>query len=87
MQKLDIKLSLPREIVNILVKKKDEIEPLLRRTIALELFREGIISIGKASEIAGVSKGKMLDILGSMKIPIHYDYSDLKEDMETLKKI
>jgi predicted HTH domain antitoxin len=59
----------------------------LRQTIALELFREGLVSIGKASEIAGLTRGKMMDLLASKKIPINYVPSDLREDVQALQRL
>ena len=35
--------------------------------IAIELFREGLVSIGKASGIAGIARNEMMDLLGGEK--------------------
>ncbi len=39
-------------------------------TVAVDLYRRGDISLGKASEIAGVGYEKMKDILAEKEIPI-----------------
>lgn len=87
MQKLDVKLSFPREVVNILKTREEYLEPLLKQTVALELFREGVVSVGKASEIAGLTRNEMLDLLASKRIPLHYAPPDLREDMEGPEKL
>jgi len=86
MQELDVKLSFPREVVNILKTREEYLGPLLKEKVALELFREGLVSVGKASEIAGLTRNDMLDLLASKKIPLHYTPSDLREDIEALEK-
>ena len=60
---------------------------MLREIIAVNLYKEGLISLGKASEIAGVSRWEMFDILAAKKIPLQYYPEDLEEDIETLKKV
>jgi predicted HTH domain antitoxin len=50
------------------------------------LFREGLISIGKASEIAEVTRNEMMDLLGERKIPLHYTVENLEEDVKTLRR-
>lgn len=80
-------LLLPREIVKICRIREPELPKFLRKTIAVELFREGLVSIGKAAEIAGISRHDMMDILASKKIPLHYSAEDLEKDAKTLKNL
>ena len=46
-----------------------------------------VLSLGKTSEIVGVSKWEMFDILAAKKIPVQYYPEDLEEDIETLKSL
>jgi predicted HTH domain antitoxin len=41
--------------------------------------------LGKATEIAGVTKWEMMEILASKGIPIQYDVKDLEKDVKTLE--
>jgi predicted HTH domain antitoxin len=50
-----------------------------RRERALDRYRKGKISIGKAAEEAGVSVFEMFDILEAENIPIQIDIKSLKE--------
>lgn len=59
----------------------------LKKVIAVELYREGFISMGKAAEIAGLSRSEMMDLLNERRVPISYTVEDLKEDMEILRKV
>ncbi len=53
--------------------RDEEVPKLVRLYLAIELYRERKVSLGKASEIAGVSKWEIMEILASKNIPIQYD--------------
>ncbi|MCZ7383902.1 MAG: UPF0175 family protein [Candidatus Methanoperedens sp.] len=55
--------------------------------MSVELYREGLVSIGKAAEIANVSIWEMLEILARKKIPLNYYSEDLEADIKTLEKV
>jgi len=52
-------------------------------TKALALYREGKVTVWKASRIAGVSLSMMIEIAASEKIPIHYRTEDLESDFKS----
>jgi predicted HTH domain antitoxin len=71
---MNISFDLPE--LNI---KEDEIKLLL----SLKLFEEGIVSLGKAAEIAGYSEKAYSEILLRKGIaPFSYSDIDLKEETE-----
>ncbi len=82
-----ISIDVPKDLIHILKVRERELPKVLREIIAVNLYKEGLISLGKASEIAGVSRWEMFDILATKKIPLQYYPEDLKEDIETLKKV
>ena len=82
-----ISIDVPKDLIHILKVRERELPKVLREIIAVNLYKEGLISLGKASEIAGVSRWEMLDILAAKKIPLQYYPEDLEEDIETLKKV
>ena len=55
--------------------------------VALHLYKNGTISLGKAGEILGLSKQEMLHLLSIRDTPINYDVDDLKLDLETLDRV
>jgi predicted HTH domain antitoxin len=55
--------------------------------IALMLFEKDKLTLGQASHLAGVSQFQFQHLLASRQIPVHYDVSDLEEDVETLRKL
>ena len=50
---------------------------------ALELFREGRVSMGRAAELANVSVEDFMDFSAHRKVSAPYTDDDLKEDRET----
>lgn len=82
-----VSVDLPRDLINIFKIREKDFPNVVRETLSAELYREGLVSIGKAAEIAGVSIWEMQEILAKRKIPIHYYPEDLKNDIQTLKKV
>ena len=82
-----ISIDVPKDLIHILKVRERELPKVLREIIAVNLYKEGLISLGKASEIAGVSRWEMFDILAAKKIPLQYYPEDLEEDIETLEKM
>jgi predicted HTH domain antitoxin len=82
-----ISVDFPRDLIHILKVRDRELPRVLREMVAVELYKDGRISLGKAAEIAGVSKWEMFEILASKKIPLRYGVDDLKEDLKTLREL
>ncbi len=53
-------------------------------SIALEKYKNKEISIGKASEIAGIPLTRFLDVLREKNVPFNYTAKDFAEDVEDL---
>ena len=56
----------------------------LKQEIAISLYAQRRLSIGKARELAGVSLWQFRQLLGSRELPAHYDETELLEDLETV---
>ena len=59
----------------------------LQVEMAVYLYAQGRLSIGKARELADMSLWEFRQLLASRRIPPHYDESDLDEDMSTLREM
>jgi len=55
-----------------------------RLTRALAFYREGKVTVWKASRMAGVPLSKMVEIAASEKIPLHYRREDLESDFKSV---
>ncbi|MBN2014182.1 MAG: UPF0175 family protein [Candidatus Altiarchaeota archaeon] len=77
-------------IGRILRKKRSKvIRSLLfkgRQMEALELYREGKVSLGLGARFAGVSLSEFLDLLKTYCIPVNLELGDAKSAMEYAEK-
>ena len=55
--------------------------------LALHLYAQGRLSIGKARELAGMALWEFRQLLASRRIAPHYDEADLDEDVATLREL
>lgn len=59
----------------------------LKVEMAVHLYTQGRLSIGKARELADMSLWAFRQLLASRRIAPHYDVVDLDEDVATLREI
>ena len=59
----------------------------LKIEIALYLYTQERLSVGKARELAGMSLWEFRQLLASRRISPHYDERDLDADMATLREM
>lgn len=59
----------------------------LKTEIAVSLYAQGRLSVGKAHELAEMSLWEFRQLLSFRRIPPHYDVSDLEDDMATLHEL
>jgi predicted HTH domain antitoxin len=81
-------LKLPTELV--LAAKLDE-SNLSQETaiiVALQLFREGTVSIGRAAELCCTPLAAFMDYAATHGVsPLNYDLDALEEDRSTIAKL
>jgi len=57
------------------------------KLIALELFREHRISLGKAAELAGVAIEEFMAFSAQREVPLHYTLADWGADQATAREL
>ena len=57
------------------------------RLVALELFREGRASLGRAAELAGMGIEDFMEFSAHREVPLHYTTADLVEDRDTAARL
>jgi predicted HTH domain antitoxin len=75
-----MELRLPDQLVRGLEMTEDE----WLLDLALGLYVDRRVTLGRAAEIARISKPAFMDALGSRRIPINYDRADLESDLGTI---
>ena len=79
-------ITLPDTILSSIKIRKSDLDQFLRRTLAVALYREGRLSLGKAAELAGVrNKWEMILLLDEKGVPLDYDAADAEVDLSTLR--
>lgn len=75
-------LEIPQDILDSARLTLDE----LKVELAVSLYSQGRLSVGKARELAGMSLWDFRQLLGLRRIPPHYDDQDLNEDLRALRE-
>ena len=88
METVTVTVSLPKSLLATTGVREQELGGLVRESVAVELYRLGRISLGKAAEVAGVStKHEMLALLAKHDVWLDYTAEDAAEDWETLRDV
>ena len=79
---MTVHLEIPESIAGSLRLPVPEIEPRLRSELALALYAQGILPLGKAAELANISRYAFSQLAGSRQIARHYTDEDLAQDLD-----
>ena len=55
--------------------------------LALELYREDKISLGRAAELCQMAIERFMEFSARHNVPLHYGNQDLEEDRRTLERL
>jgi predicted HTH domain antitoxin len=58
----------------------------LRAELAISLFQQERITLGTASQLAGLHQIEFQQLIARRGIPIHYDIEDLEQDLNSLRE-
>jgi len=73
---------IPDEILHATHMTADE----LVQELAVLLFQKEKLTLGQASQFAGMSQLQFQHLLASRQIPIHYDIAEFEADLKTLRE-
>jgi predicted HTH domain antitoxin len=57
----------------------------IKKHLALYMFKERILSFGKAAELSGIGKLPFMEFAGSRGVSLNYDADDYSEDLNIIK--
>jgi len=81
-------VDLPGSVLALIKVEADQLGPFIKRSLAVELYREGRLSLGKAAELAGAkTKWEMLMLLSERGVSLDYTAIDAKKDLQTLTEV
>ncbi len=88
MNRMAVNLEVPRFLMSAVNVDKDGLGNFIRQTLAVELYREGRLSLGKAKELANLdNKWEMIQLLNLRGVDLDYSAGDAENDLETLDGI
>ncbi|MCS3754412.1 putative HTH domain antitoxin [Salinibacter ruber] len=77
----DVQLSIPRSVADALALPEGRKKEELLRELAISLYREDMLSFGRARELAEMSKHAFGQLLGERSVERHYGPDELAEDL------
>jgi predicted HTH domain antitoxin len=78
---MSLTLEIPDDVSQAMRLPPLEIEARLRLELAISLYSQQILSLGKAAELAGISRWELNGALAKRDVPMHYTPDDLAEDL------
>ena len=78
---MSLTLEIPDEVSQAMRLPPPEVEARLRLELAVSLYSQDILNLGKAAEFAGVSRLELNGTLARRNVPMHYGPKDLAEDI------
>ncbi len=78
---MSLTLEIPDTVEHALRLPKDGRRSELMLELSIALYTRGILSLGKASELAKMSKIELGLLLGRRGIPRHYGQEELAQDL------
>jgi predicted HTH domain antitoxin len=78
---MSIQLEIPDSVAQAIQLPAVEQKQQLLVELAVALYARGVLSFGKARELAGLSKYEFGLLLGQRNVPRHYSSEDLQDDV------
>jgi predicted HTH domain antitoxin len=78
---MEMLVNIPDDIANVKSLSQDDIV----LAIAIQLYVDEDISLGKAAEITGMSRFDFQKLMADKNIPLRYDIPDLQRELENVQ--
>jgi predicted HTH domain antitoxin len=84
---MGITLDIPEDVVQALRLPRKGTKEELSKLLAVTLYAKGILGIGKARELAGVSKLEFYALLKKEGVALNYSEEDLEKDIKSIEAL
>lgn len=81
------RVEIPEELVRAAGWSADNLSVETVRLLALELYRENKVSLGRGAELCQMPVEQFMEFSARHNIPLHYGAADLEEDRRTLERL
>lgn len=82
-----VSVEIPAELAVAAGLNADKLSAEATRLLALELYREDKVSLGRAAELCHMPFEQFMEFAGRHGVPLHYGADDLEEDRRTSKRL
>jgi predicted HTH domain antitoxin len=82
-----VQITVPAELLEAAGVNPADASRESARLLALELYRENKVSLGRAAELCEMPVEAFMVFAGKHEAPMHYSLSDLEEDRLTLERL
>ena len=79
---MSLHIQIPESVLRSIRLPEDSMAHDLQVELSLALYARGILSFGKARELAELGKYEFSLLLGDRNIPRHYGAEDLQDDLD-----
>ena len=83
---MSLTLEIPDAVSAALRLPPPELKTRLQLELAVSLYAQQILSLGKAAELARLSRWELNDLLARRGIPMHYGEAELTEDLSYARR-
>jgi predicted HTH domain antitoxin len=82
-----VSVEIPTELVLAAGLDTGNLSAETARLLALGLYREDKVSLGRASELCRMSVEQFMEFAAQHNVPLHYGANELEEDRRTLERL
>jgi predicted HTH domain antitoxin len=82
-----MRVELPAELVLAAGLDSDNLSAETARLLALGLYREDKVSLGRAAELCQMPVEQFMEFAARHNVPLHYGADELEEDRRTLARL
>ncbi len=82
-----VSIDIQEDLVQAIRVPASEVPRRLKRELAVRLYEKGLLSFGKARELAQMPRWAFHDLLGEEGIQRRYEMEELEDDLNTLEEL
>ena len=87
MDTVTVKMDFPKDILLAADISEANAPSDIKKHLSLYMFKERILSFGKASELSGMNKLEFMEFAGGKGISLNYGVEDYQDDLSAIRNL